>query len=73
MDELSAQRRLVAGGPFVDGTGALFIYEASSLEVAQAIVGADPYTIGGAFVRTELKVWEIVNAQPTLLAPTVAT
>jgi uncharacterized protein YciI len=43
------------------------------LEAAQAIVAADPYTTGGAFVRTELKAWEVVNAQPTLLAPTVAT
>jgi hypothetical protein len=32
-------------------------------------VAADPYTTGGAFARTELKVWEVVRAQPTLLAP----
>jgi uncharacterized protein YciI len=47
----------------------LFIYDAPSLETAEAIVAADPYTTGGAFARTELKVWEVVRAQPTLLAP----
>ncbi|HEY1774891.1 MAG TPA: YciI family protein [Solirubrobacteraceae bacterium] len=62
---------LIAASPFIDGTGALFIYEAPSLEAAQAIVAADPYTTGGAFARTELKVWEVVKAQPTLLAPSV--
>jgi uncharacterized protein YciI len=69
MDELTAQGRLIAGGPFIDGTGAMFIYDAPSLEAAEAIVAADPYTTGGAFARTELKVWEVVKAQPTLLAP----
>jgi hypothetical protein len=49
----------------------LFIYEAPSLEAAEAIVAADPYTIGGAFARTELKVWEVVKAQPTLFAPSL--
>jgi uncharacterized protein YciI len=49
----------------------LFIYEVPSLDAAQAIVAADPYAIGGAFARTELKVWELVKAQPTLLAPSV--
>ena len=71
MDELTAQGRLIAGGPFVDGTGALFLYEAPSLEAAQAIVAADPYTTGGAFASTELKVWDVVKAEPTLLAPSV--
>ena len=71
MDDLAARGQLIAGGPFIDGTGALFIYEAPSLEAAQAIVAADPYTKDGAFARTELKVWEVVKAQPTLLAPSV--
>jgi uncharacterized protein len=69
MDELTAQGRLIAGGPFIDGTGALFVYEAPSLEAAQAIVTADPYTIGGAFASTGVKVWEVVKAQPMLLTP----
>jgi uncharacterized protein len=45
--QLLAEGRLVAGGPFTDGSGALFIYETESLAAAEAIVAADPYQVGG--------------------------
>ncbi len=47
--ELFAEGKLAAGGPFTDGSGALFIYAADSLAAAEGIVAADPYQIGGAF------------------------
>ena len=40
--QLTAASKLIAGGPFSDGTGALFIYEVASLEEAHAIVADDP-------------------------------
>src|SRR5215469_15761533 len=43
MSQLLAEGRLVAGGPFTDGSGALFIYETESLAAAEEIVSVDPY------------------------------
>ena len=63
--QLTAAGKLVAGGPFADGSGGLFIYEVASLEEAQAIVAADPYQTEGAFAHTELKAWEVVTPEPT--------
>jgi uncharacterized protein YciI len=62
--QLTAAGKLVAGGPFTDGSGGLFIYEAESLEEAKAIVAADPYQTEGAFAHTELKAWEVVTPDP---------
>ncbi|WP_010094348.1 YciI family protein [Ornithinibacillus scapharcae] len=39
---------IFAKGPFVDGAGGLVIYQANSLEEAEAIVKQDPYVIIGA-------------------------
>jgi hypothetical protein len=49
--QLLADGRLVAGGPFTDGSGALFIYEAASLADAEKIVADDPYRVGGLMAR----------------------
>jgi uncharacterized protein len=70
MDRLEAAGTLVAGGPFRDGSGALFIYETPSLADADQIVAADPYSQGGAFARCVLKEWQIVKATPGLLTVT---
>jgi uncharacterized protein len=67
MDQLIAAGQLVAGGPFEDGSGALFIYEVPSVDHARQIVAADPYSTGGAFAHCELKEWHVVKARPDLL------
>jgi uncharacterized protein YciI len=67
MAQLLAEGQLVAGGPFTDGSGALFIYEASSLAAAEKIVAVDPYCVGGAFASYTLSPWEIIKANPTLI------
>jgi uncharacterized protein len=67
MAQLLAEGKLVAGGPFTDGSGALFIYETESLATAEAIVEADPYQVGGAFASYQLSAWEIVKANPDLI------
>jgi len=66
MSQLLAEGRLVAGGPFADGSRALFIYEADSVGDAEKIVAADPYQVGGAFASCALSPWEIVKATPAL-------
>ena len=62
MSQLGAEGKLVAGGPFIDGSGALFIYEVDSLDAATSIVAADPYMTGGALATYELRPWEIIGA-----------
>ncbi|MGF6770528.1 uncharacterized protein YciI [Paraburkholderia sp. GAS199] len=64
---LGAAGSLVAAGPFEDGSGALFIYEADTYDAALAILKADPYDIGGAFASFDMKPWKIVAANVDLL------
>ncbi len=49
---LFAEGKLAASGLFSDGTGGLFIYELDTLDDAEAMVAADPYTVAGALVIT---------------------
>ena len=67
MTRLWADGRLVAYGPFVDGGGALFIYEVDSPAVAEEIIAADTYQISGIFESCRLSSWDIVRANPALL------
>ena len=67
MSQLLAEGKLVVGGPFTDGSGALFIYETESVAAAEAIVAADPYQVGGAFASYQLKPWEIVKSNAELI------
>jgi uncharacterized protein len=69
MTLLHAEGRLVAYGPFADGSGALFIYETSSLSAAKEILVADPYQVGGVFASCRLCAWEIVKANPDKISP----
>jgi uncharacterized protein YciI len=57
MAQLDSENKLWAAGPFADGTGALFIYEAVDLRAAEEIRQADPYFVGEAFARSELAAW----------------
>jgi uncharacterized protein YciI len=68
MAQLSAEGRLVAAGPFSDGSGALFIYAADSVAAAEEIVAADPYQVGGAFASYRLSQWEVVRVNPSLIS-----
>lgn len=67
MARLDRDRRLVTYGPFIDGTGALYIYEAGSLAVAQEILADDPYQVSGVFESCLLSSWDIIKANPALL------
>jgi uncharacterized protein len=67
MDQLLDTGKLVAGGPYHDGSGALFIYETASLEEADRIVSADPYSQRGAIANYTLEEWQVIKAAPALL------
>jgi uncharacterized protein YciI len=67
MTRLHADGQLVAYGPFADGGGALLIYETGSLAIAQEILAADPYQVGGVFAGCRLGAWDVVKANPALM------
>ena len=60
--QLATAGKLVAAGPFADGSGGLFIYEVGSLQEVEDLVAADPYVIDGAFASYETKAWEMLAA-----------
>ncbi len=60
LSELFKQGKLLAAGPFTDDSGALFVYEAASLEEALKLVADDPFAIGGVFTRVVTKPWKLV-------------
>jgi hypothetical protein len=68
MTRLHADGRLVACGTFTDLSGALYIYETGSLAAAEQILADDPYQIGGVFADCRLNAWEIIKANPKLIA-----
>lgn len=55
--------KLDRSGPFVDGSGALIVYEAADLAEAQVLLANDPFSKNGLIVGAELKEWNIVMSQ----------
>src|SRR5216683_2298992 len=47
---LASQGKIVIAGPFSDGAGAIIVYEAQSLEQAEALAANDPYAKGGVWM-----------------------
>jgi len=68
MKRLDEGGRLAAGGPFEDGTGALFVYRVDSVDEARQIAADDPYTAAGVIKDHALQPWHVVYADPTLLS-----
>ena len=58
LEEQEAQGRILARGPFADGSGGLVIYRAPSLEEARSLAESDPY-VGEGARRLELHEWAI--------------
>jgi uncharacterized protein YciI len=59
----------MTAGPFSDGSGALFIYEAATLEDAEVLARDDLYTAGGAIASFEISPWEMIGVNLDLLRP----
>src|SRR5215470_9011715 len=59
--------QLAAAGPFADGSGALFIYEADDIDTARGLAEADPYTVGGAIKQQTITPWTLVYSNTELL------
>ena len=58
--ELFKQGKLLAAGPFIDDSGALFIFDADSLDDVSNMVADDPFALGGVFASVITKPWKLV-------------
>ena len=67
LTSLVEQDKLFASGPFDDAPGALIVYEAESMEAAEALLRADPFHAAGVFVRWKIRPWKVVFGNPRLL------
>jgi len=63
---LMTQGKLVTGGPFTDGSGALFIYEADTFEEAQDLFAHDPFVTGGAIAHFDIRPWKALGVNSSL-------
>lgn len=68
LSQLYDRGRLLLAGPFEDDSGALIVYEAESIEAAEALLRDDPFCREGVFVRWDIRPWRLVfinNLVPT--------
>ena len=66
LTKLKEEGKLAVAGPFLDDSGALIVYEAASVEEAEAILKGDPFHDGGVFVSWKLRPWNPVFANREL-------
>lgn len=60
LEDLEAQGKIFARGPFTDGTGGLVVYIADTYEEAVEMAEADPHIVEEVR-RLELKEWKAVS------------
>jgi uncharacterized protein len=60
LQSLLSDGKLAMSGPWADDTGAMLIYEAESVEAAQALLDADPYRAAGVLADARIKEWRVV-------------
>jgi hypothetical protein len=58
--------QLAASGPFTDDSGALIVYEATSVEEAEKLLQGDPFHQNGIFLTYMLRPWNPVIANRDL-------
>ena len=65
--DLLAKGNMFATGPFEDGYGALIVYEAETMEKAEALLKGDPFHAAGVFVKWTMRPWKIVMGNAALM------
>lgn len=65
--DLLAKGNIFATGPFEDGYGALIVYEAETMEKAEALLKGDPFHAAGVFVSWKMRPWKVVFGNAALM------
>ncbi|MCO5215335.1 MAG: YciI family protein [Thermomicrobiales bacterium] len=60
LQELLDVGKLESSGPFVDGSGALIIYDAEDLAEAQTLLANDPFSKAGLITGATVREWKLV-------------
>ena len=58
--------KLAMSGPWVDDTGALFVYRAENVAEAERLLSDDPYQSAGVIANATIKEWQVVLQAPAL-------
>jgi uncharacterized protein YciI len=58
--------RLAISGPFAGDGGGLLVYEAESMEEAEALLSNDPFAKAGVFASWKIQAWKVIMANPRL-------
>lgn len=64
---LRNQNKLVISGPFHDDAGAILVYEAENPEQVESMIREDPFAQQGVFLSWEIRAWNVVFRNETLL------
>jgi len=55
LQQLEREGRVVLAGPFADKSGSLIVFEAATIEEAEAFAAGDPYVREGVFEAHEVR------------------
>jgi uncharacterized protein YciI len=58
LEELVGQGRVLASGPFADGSGALLLFTSESESDLSRLVGQDPFAVAGAISAVKTTEWK---------------
>lgn len=64
LKDLLDRGRLVLAGPFADGSGALFVYDAPNEAAAARLADDDPFAQASLFKRVVMKPWTLAFLSP---------
>lgn len=67
--DLLHQGRLALAGPFADGSGALFVYDAPNEQEAANLAANDPFSKAELFQQIVMKPWTPLFANADTLTP----
>jgi uncharacterized protein YciI len=59
IDRLTAEGRIVLGGPLVDEGGALLVVKADDAQAARDMLANDPWFVHGVLTPVSVKRWEL--------------
>lgn len=66
LTSLIEKDQLFASGPYEDGSGALIVYEADTVDGVEALMKADPFFEAGVFLKWTIKPWKVIFHNPRL-------
>lgn len=69
LEDLLKNGQLVIAGPFTDGSGALFVFEATNEHKIKQIAEGDPFAKASLFKKIVIKPWALVFASSDHLSP----